>query len=578
MLSVDEQALVYLAQYYIQIGQGRNVGRARPYLEKMKQIAKEHKSVWLSAEIKFIEAFELMDQREYALAQFQLENLKEQAEEMDYNMLLGRTLKWLGNLDADRSEYKAALNKYNQSYDIFAKCNNYQQLVRVMSNIASVYIDMQEWNIALHYSREALDLYSKYKLNNPYIESYIHINAAVIAKYIGNREEREKHITTAMALAKQSSVLRVKIAALVNLSAYYLDVGKEDKAVDAANQCLVIAKQFGGINGHSVASCHESLSEAYLGSGWIDGALEHADKAMGIYQETKEKARVVYMYELMAKIYEAKHLYEKALQYYKRFTEEGRDLLFDVRSQKLIDIQEVFDNSVNEKEIKLLKAENALARARLAERKAMENTVRLLGLLSVVMLYFLFRRYNKLKKEQAWLLTSNKMLVNQSTQDPLTGLNNRRYFEWWLSLPLQEIYPDGLTLAVIDVDHFKKINDHFGHDTGDEVLKILANRLRQVLGEDEHLIRWGGEEFVAILSGTQCEERLRCFCDVICRDAFQLAKRPLRATISVGGVSVADAETFSENWRLVFREADKALYRVKSSGRNNVDFSYYQEV
>lgn len=157
-----------------------------------------------------------------------------------------------------------------------------------------------------------------------------------------------------------------------------------------------------------------------------------------------------------------------------------------------------------------------------------------------------------------------------STTDLLTEALNRNGFAEEMSLQ----YPDGrlsadTALILIDIDHFKKINDTCGHNVGDEVLRRVAATIRHnVLGSDM-LVRWGGEEFVLFCKYTNHEQALLIAEKV--RDAVEkliiiVNNQPIPVTISLGVGIATDQENFDE----LFHRTDQALYQAKDSGRNCV--------
>lgn len=156
--------------------------------------------------------------------------------------------------------------------------------------------------------------------------------------------------------------------------------------------------------------------------------------------------------------------------------------------------------------------------------------------------------------------------------DTLTGLANRRFLEEALDARLNESGRYGWTLGVImmDIDHFKAVNDTYGHEAGDRVLQTVARTLRGATRSYDLVGRWGGEEFLAILTNTSPEdllaiaERYRALVEQ--SDVLYKRKR-LRVTISLGG-TLADPrlDTFSS----VVARADQLLYESKRLGRNRV--------
>jgi two-component system, cell cycle response regulator len=163
--------------------------------------------------------------------------------------------------------------------------------------------------------------------------------------------------------------------------------------------------------------------------------------------------------------------------------------------------------------------------------------------------------------------------VEQAVTDALTGLHNRRYMEAHLKMLADQARACGRPLSVLftDIDYFKSINDTYGHDAGDAVLREFAARCRRNTRGIDLACRFGGEEFVIIMPDTdivrafQVGERLRTY---IAAEPFQLnSNTRLRVTASVG---LATLEHTDDTVEMLFKRADKALYAAKREGRNRV--------
>lgn len=163
-------------------------------------------------------------------------------------------------------------------------------------------------------------------------------------------------------------------------------------------------------------------------------------------------------------------------------------------------------------------------------------------------------------------------LREQAERDPLTGLSNRRHLDRILTEALQRTDASGVALAVmmIDIDHFKQINDTHGHAAGDQVLREVAVLLRRHAGTDGVAARYGGEEFVLALPGYSQADALR-LAQTICGEfeALQMlaGDQVLRATLSMGVAATPGHGTDREH---LLRMADGALYAAKTGGRNRV--------
>jgi diguanylate cyclase (GGDEF)-like protein len=166
-------------------------------------------------------------------------------------------------------------------------------------------------------------------------------------------------------------------------------------------------------------------------------------------------------------------------------------------------------------------------------------------------------------------------LIQQSIVDSLTGVLNRRGLEEALERELARFrrYGDSLTVAMIDLDHFKKLNDTYGHAAGDTVLTGIAALLRRLLRETDVIGRFGGEEFVLLLPHADAGES-RPILEELCRAVEDrsdwLAHAAVRATASFGVTSTYGRRSVTAGELL--HEADVALYQAKENGRNQVTF------
>lgn len=168
-----------------------------------------------------------------------------------------------------------------------------------------------------------------------------------------------------------------------------------------------------------------------------------------------------------------------------------------------------------------------------------------------------------------------KELENLLDRDYLTGLYNRRFFmeRFFEEMAWSVRYKEPLSLMMLDIDFFKKINDTYGHGCGDEILKQISNALLSVLRAEDIVARYGGEEFIILLPNTNLEgaltaaEKLR----VTVQDRNFLCESGnirLSVTISIG-ITIYNGETEPSPDRLI-GQADDALYSAKEGGRNRV--------
>jgi diguanylate cyclase (GGDEF)-like protein len=153
-------------------------------------------------------------------------------------------------------------------------------------------------------------------------------------------------------------------------------------------------------------------------------------------------------------------------------------------------------------------------------------------------------------------------LKNRVYKDTLTGVFNRLYFEKELSLAIKN--RDDLTLMILDIDFFKKVNDTYGHQIGDKILVEFAHTISNSIRLDDLFARWGGEEFVLLIKGISIENANKLAQNLINVIEKHIFINKIRLTCSIGVSKLLEKENAEE---LVHR-ADKALYEAKNSGRN----------
>ncbi len=171
------------------------------------------------------------------------------------------------------------------------------------------------------------------------------------------------------------------------------------------------------------------------------------------------------------------------------------------------------------------------------------------------------------------LVKASKKLEKLSTTDALTGLHNRLHLQQISAVEFERVqrYGHDLSVLMIDVDHFKKVNDGYGHLFGDMVLKEIARRLKKTVRNTDIIARYGGEEIVVLLLETNAAvactiaEKLRAAIEL---REFSYKEQSLRVTISIGIATYHEAN-FS-GWKYLLAAADQALYHAKNMGRNRV--------
>ena len=189
-----------------------------------------------------------------------------------------------------------------------------------------------------------------------------------------------------------------------------------------------------------------------------------------------------------------------------------------------------------------------------------------------------FSQRNLIKQQNTELILEKKKLEETNEKlnhlvayDSLTGLFNRREFEKIVNRTLLEMkrYQSNSCIMIVDIDHFKDVNDQYGHPVGDELLKAVSLLVKDELREIDTIARWGGEEFIIMLHNTPAQDGIRVaerIRSIIEKSKFLFDEHEIQITASFG---VSELLYLDTDWlNTAYRNADKALYRAKNCGRN----------
>lgn len=166
----------------------------------------------------------------------------------------------------------------------------------------------------------------------------------------------------------------------------------------------------------------------------------------------------------------------------------------------------------------------------------------------------------------------DRKLLEMNIKDSLTGIYNRRFFETRLQEEFERYkrYRKTFSLILYDIDYFKKVNDTYGHQCGDFILKEVSARIAATIRPSDILARYGGEEFACILPEVDLAQAVTVaerFRNIIEREPFLCEGRPVEITVSLGAASLNDDMTSPDE---LLKNSDSALYHAKKSGRNCV--------
>ena len=391
---------------------------------------------------------------------------------------------------------------------------------------------------------------------------------AIIYSTLGRQADELRASQQAIALARQAGDRRYEALTTANLADFHLKRGEYGTALALAQQTLPLAREVNDIGSESVALSNAGL--AYIGLGRAEEGMALMRQALLLTERTSGLPGVADLqHEMGLALEKAGRLNEAwlALVEYRRLS----DLVFQRdHQQAVLELQEGQAADRRGRELAALETDNNVKAAQLLGRELQQRLWALgllAGLLLLAVVALLLRR---MRLANARLRSSNAELKVATERDPLTGLANRRHFQ----AVMQQTAPAGFegALLLVDLDHFKRINDQHGHAAGDAVLVEMAQRLRAALRDDDLTVRWGGEEFLVVVRQLPADQ------------VEALAQRLLAAIGSRpvphgdGSVAVTGSIGFATfplpparaalPWERAIDVVDTALYLAKAHGRN----------
>lgn len=368
---------------------------------------------------------------------------------------------------------------------------------------------------------------------------------------------------------------------LVNLSDSYLKEHDYARAAQYASESLRSTQL---TSDKSVeATARVNLGQAYLGMGRIAEGKKHYEAGMARYEQENNKP------DLQAALREYGEALERvgdlagAVSAYHRERAISNELFEKQRQKAVLELQEKYETEKKQRQILLLSKENQVKGAEIDNRRLQQRVWWLLALVFALASMVVGLLYRKVRHANAQLEVKNLELKAQSTLDPLTSLYNRRHFQDFMRemIDADQPYTEKRTLHgddivgalfLLDVDHFKNINDRYGHAAGDAVLKMIAENLRVVLRETDMIVRWGGEEFLAYLPAIPrhgVDEIARRILLGISSQIIHYQEHEISVNVSVGFSPFPLApDDVPLPWERAVNLIDMALYLAKSHGRN----------
>jgi len=525
------------------------------------------------------EAFQLLDQGKFAMALVKLNDIQQSLRDsknaevqMRLNIAFGLVQLAIGNFDKSLTYFLEALKLADQIPRRSAQAKLYR-----MESIARLYLNMHNAEKALETTNEALAMLPG--IDSPKITSSLQMTRGLALIDLGRHDEALEAYKTVLQIATDAGMPAVAATALGNIADYYLHVRKFTEAERAARFSLEKAEAVH--DPFAMAIAKANIGFALAGQKKFAQGIGYINEAKKFFMETGSKSDVENLLSEIGNMYEAADMYKEALATVREQQKLSDELFRSDRARAVATLQEQFNAQQRQKQIELLARENQLKDADIKNRQLQQLVLMLAAIIMVMAGLVVFFLYRRVRKTNEKLREVNEQLEFHAVRDPLTGLYNRRSFVDMMKS--RAILPDGERredaidnpdcLILMDIDHFKNINDSFGHATGDAVLIEVARRLRSTVRDSDMVLRWGGEEFL-IYSPRSNPAQLKGLVERILRsigeENIQADGASVPVTITAGFISLPFSglpETIC-NWEKALQIADMALYLGKVNGRN----------
>ena len=512
------------------------------------------------------------------------------------------------------NNYTEALNYLNESLQIYKNIEDKKNIARCLNNIGNVYNNLGNYDKALDYHLQSLRIDEE-------LDDKIGITSSLnnignVYQNINASEKALEYYLKALQLTYEIDDKHAIATALNNVGNVHLSQGDFERALEFYNKSLKIKEliddKFGMANSfnnigiafqglknskkaleyyqkslnlmgelgdsYGIASSLYHLGILYLELQNITKALSFLERALNKAKSINDEYLKMSCYKALSEIYNEKRNYKKAYTAMELYSETKDNIFNEEREKAIAELQIKYETASKEKEIEILK-KNVFLKELESKRKTLFLIFLVVGFVFfAISAFFIYNQFrlkaysNTIIAEQNIKLKEAYYKVEQlASTDPLTGLSNRRDILSKIEHETDrfERNKKPFVLVMGDIDNFKSINDTYGHEAGDIVLKSIAELINTNIRKQDTVGRWGGEEFLILLpdtrlkGGTNIAEKLR---QTIQEYKTSHSNYELNVTITFGVSMYNKIKDINE----CIKEADKALYVGKIRNKNCV--------
>ena len=467
-----------------------------------------------------------------------------------------------GNLDASILAVDQALKLADRSGQAWRKS-------LVLADVASLYARSQQMERAKTTIEEAIRLAESDPAADLMTLNQVQTARAIIYTYLDDLAGARQAFEKALDYSIKAGAPGVIALNLGNLADIHLRQRQFARALELASQALPMAREAHSLSAESLSLHNSGIAKIALKR--IEEGKQEVRQSITMDEQQGAISIAAEGWAELGKYLEEAGDWAGAIDAHHRYRVLSDSVLREDARKTVLEQQERYDAEQMSKKIELLNRDNSLKAEQIRARDLQLKLWAALGGCIVLSAVLLGLAYQRIRKTNQALATSNESLKIQSERDPLTGLANRRHFQAAIKRLAAKGGLTG-TVFLIDIDHFKRINDQHGHAAGDTVLIEVARRLRAALREDDLVVRWGGEEFLIVVETRDpatAQHLAQRLLDLIAQPAMHHGslRVPVTASIGFGSFPLAPNE-LSVDWERAIDLVDTVMYMAKAHGRN----------
>jgi diguanylate cyclase (GGDEF)-like protein len=403
---------------------------------------------------------------------------------------------------------------------------------------------------------------------NPELQARVKLSESRVQSRRGELAAAARTADEGLRLARQAGAQRLEAVFRINRSHDDLQAGRPRRALFEIERALPVVRRFQEARAERTLLHNAALAKLALKQ--VNAAKRDFEQVLKLWESIGEGRQADALREFGDALADAGDT-AGAVELYHRERKLAAEIMARNRDSALRELQARYDREAQQRNIELLERDNALKTAQLQNRSLLQRVWTLVAATLAVAAVFAALLYLRVRETQRQLERSQARLRVQSERDALTGLANRRH--------LQDVMRAGDghqgfegALLLVDIDHFKHVNDSCGHAAGDEVLVEVARRLAAAVRQEDLVVRWGGEEFLVYAPRLETDA-LQALAERLLHSVSDTpvaaAGRALRVTVSIGHAHFPLApERPRLGWERALNLVDMALYTAKSLGRN----------